>query len=357
MDLLVLVWGMNSAGSGLLKTILSLTDTVFLSFVLGLVAVIEPLSLKAQEHPGIPSQSLVPEMRRPFRIAHVRNDEESPFSREILDRLRLELQGTPVLRSAFTAVGLTDIVLQTADSYPNLIDSMNQGIPDLVFCSSVAFVDQGGDYEALFQIRRSWDEFGSGGNAVFHRGLVIVGNRSPLFSEPESEQVLRRVLREGPIGMVGSFSAVGYVTPMLYLQGLFEDPEPIRPPAFLGSSEEVTKAVINGTVELGACDEGVLEEVLRNHGLEGEREKLLKTLAATEPMPTDPVALRGLWRPSGPDGPPRSQVGRQVRDAVRNFFHRQPEMPRMEPGGDHHYEPVRSALSRLRKSAEAREGL
>ncbi len=283
-----------------------------------------------------------------FRIAHVRTDLESPIKTDTLDRLRVELSGTASIRAALKANGFSDIVIQSADSYQNLIDALNQGQSDLAFCTSVAYVTQTGEYDVLFQVRRPRDFYSSRGDRVLHRGVVFAGNRSPLFSGNQPADELAAALSRGPVAMVGSFSAAGYVYPSLLLRDTLGLSPDGRPPVFLDSSEEVVKAVLSGTAELGACDASALESVLERNGLASLQMQLFRVVATTDPLPTDPVIIKTRWRPAPPGGPAPAVLGREIREGIRRFFHRQPEMPRLEPATQERYTDVARAMVSLR---------
>jgi ABC-type phosphate/phosphonate transport system substrate-binding protein len=287
-----------------------------------------------------------------FRIAHVRTDAENPIATEALDRLRIELAGTEAIRVAMDQTEIADIVIQTADTYQNLIDAMNRNEPDLVFCTSVAFVTQTGEYDVLFQIRRPRDFFSNRGDRILQRGALIVGNRSPLFQASDPMSMLPQALERGAVAMVGSHSAVGYVYPSLLLRITHPDARQSHPPAFLGSSNEVVKAVLSGTAEIGACDASAIKSVLESHQLSPLQMNLLKVITSTEPIPTDPVVLRTRWRPGTPGGSPPARLGREIRDGLRRFFHRQPDMPRLEPAKGERYQDVAEALDKLRESQD-----
>jgi ABC-type phosphate/phosphonate transport system substrate-binding protein len=244
--------------------------------------------------------------------------------------------------------GVSELVIQAADTHQNLIDAMNQNQLDLVFCTSVAFVTQNGEYDALFQVRREKDFFSARGDLVLHRGAIIVGNRSPLFFSRNPLADLPAALERGPMAMVGSHSAAGYVYPILSIRASIPQDKLGHPPVFLGSSEEVVKSVLSGTAEVGACDASSIERVLSRQKLDSVQSRLLNVVTTTDPIPTDPILLRTVWRPATPGGSPPSVLGREIRDGVRRFFHRQPEMPRLEPASAERYREVREAVERLR---------
>ncbi|MCX7018376.1 MAG: PhnD/SsuA/transferrin family substrate-binding protein [bacterium] len=258
-----------------------------------------------------------------FRIGHITGDPESPLGGDVLYALRDALVSSPLVQQAMREANVGAIAVLSSDSHQDLIQRMDQNEFDLVFCSSVDFVQQNGDYEAVFQLRRPRDSFDPNGGRVFHRGVVFVNNRSPLFSDEITSDRLGAYLSGREIAMVGSFSAAGYIYPLLKIAALpGQRPPPIS--MFCDSSEEVVKNVVNGAAEIGACDGGVIEEVLARNGLAEERNRLVRIVMETDPIPTEPVALRANWLPRG------SAFGRELRDALRQFFARDNKLPRLQ---------------------------
>ena len=278
---------------------------------------------------------------RVLRIGHIQGDPETQLGGDVFQALRDYLLASPRLLRAMSEAGIDDIAVLSSDSHQDLIQRMDENEFDIVFCSSVDFVSQAGDYEALFQLRRPHDSFDPGGGRVFHRGVIFVNNRSRVFQGDTSATTLADYFSGREVAMVGSFSAAGYIYPRLRIAAL---PGTKNPPVvvFCDSSEEVVKYVMNGVVEAGACDAGVIEQVLARNGLEGEADKLVRVVLETDPIPTDPVAVREKWLPR------TSALGRELRDSLRDFFVRSPNLPRLQGSSREKFGDLKDNMRKLR---------
>lgn len=297
---------------------------------------------------------------RLFIIGHLRGDPESPLDATVFDRLRDFLLGLPAIRTAMAQEGVSGIEVQSADSVNILIDWMNQEQVDLAFAPAVAFTRQTGDYDAVFQLRRPRrDIIDPRGDRVVHRGVIFVNNRSRLFRAPrpgpELTDYLRRelpsYLATHPVAFVSSFSAAGYFYPHLRLADLTSNTQP-QSYFFCGSPEEVVKSVINGVAEIGACDEGVIEEVLGSgpEGLLDAKDRLVRVILETSTIPTDPVALRARWHPRA-----GSVLGAEIRNGLRAFFERHPEFPRLVSSSRERFDELQESLERFHELGRERE--
>src|SRR5690606_3240764 len=127
---------------------------------------------------------------------------------------------------------------------------------------------------------------------VWHSGVIFVNNRSPLFTMETSAAVaaLPQYVMSRQMAMVGSSSAAGYVYPYLALDRLTTSASVINARSvFWESSSEVVKAVLNGMHEVGACDASAVNEVLKAYGLLDQKDKLVKEILRTDPVPRDPI--------------------------------------------------------------------
>jgi ABC-type phosphate/phosphonate transport system substrate-binding protein len=248
----------------------------------------------------------------------------------------------PGVAQTLPEAGLNGVVVLATDSHQDLIQRMDAGEFDLVFCTSMDYVSQTGPYEALFQLRRPRDRFDPQGERVYHSGVIFVNHRSPLFRGNASPAEMGYALLNTDIAMVGSFSAAGYVYPVVKIASLTSDTLPVRV-VFCDSPEEVVKHVVNGVYGAGACDAGVVEEVLSAAGLTAERDALLRVVLETDPIPADPVVVRTDWLPRN------SELGRQLRDALRQFFTGRPDLPRLQAATDANFDDLRRNLARLRE--------
>jgi ABC-type phosphate/phosphonate transport system substrate-binding protein len=273
-----------------------------------------------------------------FRIGYLRSDPESRLGSASLYNLRDQLLSQEGFRRELGGAGFDSVDILSSDSHEDLVQRMGQNEFDLVFCTAKDFVSQKGDYEVVFQVRRPGDAFDARGQRVFHKGIVFVNNRSPLFTASQPLQLLAGRLAAGPVAMVSSYSAAGYVYPSLKLAAHTSSTLPSRI-LFCGSSEEVVKHVINGVSEIGACDAGVLEEVLRQGGIAGRQDELVRVILETDPIPTDPVVFRSIHVPRV------SPLGRQLQDAMRALFARDAALPRLESSSNGKYEDMRRNIA------------
>jgi ABC-type phosphate/phosphonate transport system substrate-binding protein len=309
---------------------------------MGSIALSLFLSTPAPARDISPPETTAP-LQHLFRIGFLPGDPESQLSRGALYSLREFLLERASLRAAMAVEGISDIVLQSADSRENLIQRMNRSDFDLVFCSSVDFVTQRGDYEARFQLRRPEDSFDARGNRFFHKGVVFVNNRSPLFSGNLETARLADYFDRQEVAMVGS-SAAAYFYPGLKIASLSTSGSLPRRVRLCESSEEVVKTVINGlngSVEVGACDSGVIEKVLERNGLPERREELIRVILETDPIPTDPVALKSRWLPRV------SVFGRELSEGLRQYFAPEHQLPRLENSSSEKFDDLRENVARF----------
>lgn len=280
---------------------------------------------------------------RALRIGYLRGDPEAQLAPAVFSALRSHLLTHPGVARALPQAGLDGVVVLASDSHQDLVQRMDAGEFDLVFASSMDYVSQSGPYEALFQLRRPRDRFDPQGERVYHSGILFVNYRHPLFREDAITPArAARALLDTDMAMVSSFSAAGYVYPVLRLASLTSDTLPVRI-IFCDSPEEVVKHVVNGVYDAGACDAGVLEEVLAAAGLTDQRDALLRVVLETDPIPADPVAVRTDWLPRN------SELGRELRDALRQFFTGRPDLPRLQAANDANFDDLRRNLARLRE--------
>ncbi|MGI8905654.1 MAG: PhnD/SsuA/transferrin family substrate-binding protein [Candidatus Sumerlaeaceae bacterium] len=273
--------------------------------------------------------STAPTTGTAFRIGCLRYDPDTRISVELAQQLAASLRANEKVRAAMQQEGVSEIQVQSFDSHRWLMEAMDGEQVDLAFCSLVDFGYQTGGYLAIFLLRLPHDR--PGRNRLFHYGSIFVNNRSSLFRVPDHEIPARlsEYLASHEIALVGPYSAAGYFYPLLKIHEITSGTL-IQPRAqFWGSSEEVVKAVINGTVEIGTCDAGVLDEVLRASNLLDRRQELIREIKKVERVPPDPVALLQKWAPKS------SPLGRSVRDATRKFFDElKPPLPRLMPSPD-----------------------
>ncbi len=273
--------------------------------------------------------------RTVFRIGYIRQDPESVTTTGVFQRMREFLLAQAEIQASMELADVHEIMLQSFDSHRLLVEAMDAEQLDLAFCSVIDYGYQRGSYEPVFQLRRPGDPHSSTGNRrVWHSGVILVNNRSPLFDMPATAAAtaLPEYLQSREIAMVGSSSAAGYVYPYLALDRLTTGPtvSQVRS-VFWGSSTEVVKAVLNGIHEVGACDASAIDEVLNAYGLSEHKNHLLKVVLRTDPVPRDPVVLHTRWlNSSGFQTRPQAELGRRLTRAVAGFFETDPALPTLD---------------------------
>jgi ABC-type phosphate/phosphonate transport system substrate-binding protein len=249
-----------------------------------------------------------------FLMGYLKTDIEQVQGEEWYQGLRVALLQNTALGKLLEAEGFSDIAVVPADGFKDMVQRMSHSEFDLAFCSSYVFVEQTGDYRVMLQLRRARDSFGRGG--ATQRGVIIVNARSPFFenaAEATLKRLLPKYLAEKRMAFVSVYSAPGYVYPRLKLYNDFGI-SALQAPIFCDSSEEVVKYVINGLVEIGACESGAVDEVVRSAGLALAPDRLVKKILETEPLPTDPIAIRSAYHPQD------SELGRELRSALRAYY-------------------------------------
>jgi hypothetical protein len=295
-----------------------------------------------------------------FRIGFVRQDPEAITTAGVYQRLREFLLAQPDLQNAMKSAGLEEreasswIILQSFDSHRLLIEAMDAEQVDLAFCSVIDYAYQRGSYEPIFQLRRHGDPHSSTGDRrVWHSGVIFVNNRSPLFTMETSAAVaaLPQYIISREMAMVGSSSAAGYVYPYLALDRLTTSVPVINARSvFWESSSEVVKAVLNGMHEVGACDASAVNEVLGAYGLLDQKNKLVKEILRTDPVPRDPIVIHTRWLASSPySTTPAAAAGRELIRAVSGFFQASPNLPQLERTSREPFLEVSENLQRFRE--------
>lgn len=288
-----------------------------------------------------------------FRIGYIRQDPESVTSSAIFQKLRDFLVNQPEIRQQMQVDGVADIIAQSFDSHRLLVEAMDAEQIDLAFCSVIDFGFQRGSYEPVFQIRRPGDPHSSSGNRrAWHSGVIFVNSRSPLFDLPTTVAVQRlpEYLQNQEMAMVGSSSAAGYVYPFLALDRISSEPVTRLRSVFWQSSTEVVKAVVNGIHEVGACDAMAIDEVLKGSDLLPYKDKLLKEILRTDPVPRDPVVIHTRWLITDAFEPRDSaELGRRILRGVAGFFGSDPTLPRLDRTSPEAYKEVMDNVQRFQQ--------
>mgnify|MGYP006285733579 CR=1 FL=1 len=278
--------------------------------------------------------------RHPFRIGFVRSDLESSVGLSWYESLKRFLLEQPEIRRTLENSGYNGIAVLPAEGYRDMLQRMDVNEFDLVFCSSVIFVEQNGDYQPILQARG--DIFDSRGQGMTLQKGVIVASRNSLLHRNNdlTEQDIKEYLSSRPMAFVSPYSAPGYIYPRLAMWRKFEMKEP-GDYIFCGSSEEVVKYVASGLAEIGACEYGALEKVIDSIPVNIEKEKTLSIVLETPPAPTSPVAIRERLHPR------KSELGRTLKGAVKIFYNNsdQTGVPRMADSRDENFRNLKEEMS------------
>lgn len=276
-----------------------------------------------------------------FRIGCLPAEGDAALSPAVFLALRDHLASSPAVALALRDAGLSDVVVLAADSHQDLIQRMEAAEFDLVFCGSVDFVSQRGDYHVMFQLRRPRDQFDPQGSRVFQNGAIFVGRSSPLYAGDHSPEQIAAHLTRASFAMVSAASAAGYVYPCLRIASLTTGTLPSRI-MFCETPEETVRYVINGIAEAGACESGVLYEMLASPQVAGIMPPPVRVVLETDPVPTDPVVIHARCLPA------ESALGREVRESVRQFFASRRGLPRLQNSANERFDSLRSSIERLR---------
>jgi ABC-type phosphate/phosphonate transport system substrate-binding protein len=284
-----------------------------LPFLLLLPLLLAPVHVGAQEVATSPT--LVVRVGDPLlRIGFLRPEGEVDLTPRQMEELRRHLLGDEAVAAEMKAAGYDDVGLFPADGGGDLLRRLDAVEFDLAFVPSRLWAEQQAGYTVVLQTRRSRDFTATRGNRVLQRGVVFASPRSPLFTEADpASPAARRRLAEARIAVVSSQSMAGFVAPMLGLQAEFGVTHPSGGLLWFESSAEVAKAVLAGLADVGACEAGALEEVMREAGLDDEADSYRRVLLRTAPVPTDPVVVRPSLAPA------RSPLGRELRRSLRQF--------------------------------------
>lgn len=248
----------------------------------------------------------------PFTIAHLRNSDEFTISSREFDRIRQTLNSDPAIRQALRELNRGPVEIIAADSHRDLLRRMNASEFDMVFCPSLVFVQQEGDYEVLGQVRDP-GVVGSGdrGMGLLRTSVIFVNRSSPMFNGPAPGSAdwgaqrgpLAAAVESQSMAVVSASSSLGYVVPLLLLRkscDLASDPHTV----FFDSPEETVMAVLNNLLPMGACDRATFDRVVRDWVTGTDPQELIRVVIETPPMPTSPVVVQSSYHPAmaGPMG-------------------------------------------------------
>jgi hypothetical protein len=320
------------------------------------VVVLSPTALPSTTN--LPAPTVLPDEHTGpyFRVAYLRPTQESALGRQWYGRLRQALLADADFTTQMAKAKLTDVVLRPCDGPEDMLQRMSQSEFDLVFCPALVYAQDRlahpGSYRVLFQTRRGGVDLGDTRGAPPRRRGVIIAHRGSTLDvdDPAAQaEALKKMLTDPaqaqPLAVAGSYDAAGY----FYVRKLlWEEFGQISPPEFLylGTPQEVVKAVTSGLCEVGACEENAVREVLGaipgvapSEDLTAGANKFVRVLdRKTQWVPTDPVVVRGSYDPVEE----RSTVGRAAALALQNFCNgpdaKAGEAPALEHGNDTAYD-------------------
>ena len=192
----------------------------------------------------------------------------------VLGEAEMRAEFDPLAAYLSDAIG-QKVVLYVAKDYGDLRTQMEAGAVDIGSFSPFAYVDatRGGKIRIIAQSIID-------GTATY-RGIIVARKDSGLKTVAD--------LKGKRFAFVDPKSASGYVYPraMLIEKGL--DPKTyFKETIFAGDHNRVIAAVLDGKVDAGAIYEGALA-VAKANGVPTEN---LVTLASTDPIPHDAIAVR-----------------------------------------------------------------
>lgn len=192
----------------------------------------------------------------------------------VLSEAEMRAEFEPLMTYLSEAIG-QKVVLYIAKSYGDLRTQMEAGAVDIGSYSPFAYVDaaRGGKIRIIAQSILD--------NSATYRGLIISRKDSGLKTVAE--------LEGKRFAFVDPKSASGYVYPRAMLVEKGVTPERyFKETIFAGGHDKVIAAVLEGTADAGAIYDGALG-VAKAKGIRTED---LQTLANTDPIPHDAIAVR-----------------------------------------------------------------
>ncbi len=272
-----------------------------------------------------------------FKIGFLQTDFENELGLGWYEKIRYKLEADTEFKKNLNNNDLYGILILPAKSYRSFVQRMSHNEFDLVFCSAEIYVEQTGEYEPILQHRTQRDIFGRG--KVFQKGEIWVNYNSPFFKNTNpSKEEIKKYIESETMAFETSQSAPGYIYPRLKL---IRDYNILQPGNFLfcDSSEEVVKYLINDLAKIGACESGVVDEILRKNGIERYKDKLLKKIIDTELLPTAPVCILKKWTPD------KSELGRILSQLLKKIYSDiEGDHPRLEPSSEEYYKNLKEEM-------------
>jgi hypothetical protein len=235
-----------------------------------------------------------------------------------------------VFAKALRDAGFSDIALRPCDGPEDMVQRMDQAEFELVFCPTMVYVQQRAarprdyPYHVFLETRgQYWNS--RSGEHVRQRGVLFVRRGSALDrgSKGLSPEEIKQNLTSQFTAVSSRYDAAGYFDVRKLLWDDYEHATPGEL-LFCGSPQEVVKAVVCGLVDIGACEENVLKEVLnaaptRVRGeteIVDNRNVFVRILDVTKGVPTDPVVIRDRFDPLATG----SQLGLALAEGLKRLY-------------------------------------
>jgi ABC-type phosphate/phosphonate transport system substrate-binding protein len=253
-----------------------------------------------------------------LRIGFLRGSPEGAPKVSQLEDLIRSFQERDKLTTAMTTAGRSGFGLFACEAGEDMLRRLDAGEFDLAFVPAKTFAQQKSGYRVILQTRRPGDKYPPRGGAVLREGAIFVSPRSHLYKTPDATpDEVAKALKGAPFAVVSTQSVAGFVAPLNILARDFGLAPQETDLLWFDSSEEVGRAVISGLADAGACEAGSLQALLERTPKMPDGTPLARVIRFTEPLPTDPVIVRGEFAPA------TSELGRQLRTAIREFFTQQ----------------------------------
>lgn len=216
----------------------------------------------------------------PWITQHVAPDE---LRRYVIDFAR-------ELGSQLTALSGTDyyIEVQQPVEVPRQIEMIASGLTTIALMNPLGYVFARARQPAVEAIAVALREIDGKVGPTYFAQLYTNKKTAIRFSDPKG----LAVARGKSIGYGVPYSTSNFLVPAYHLATKLG----VHPFAFfsraefVGGHELVAKAVYEGRVDIGAGHDGVIKDLARQYGY-GDAEDRLVTIARSEPIPSDPVAV------------------------------------------------------------------
>jgi ABC-type phosphate/phosphonate transport system substrate-binding protein len=285
---------------------------------------------------------------RPLSIAYLEAGLEVPLPSGALANLAAFLTDDKVLVGQMKEQGLAGIHTFRIDSFQDMLNRLSLNEFDVAYCPALIYVEQEGDYTPILQIKPHRTISENNDQALW-RGIIIANKKVvvPGVSKGVYEKgKLDKWIQSTRMAFPSAHSAVGFIYPLYILNSRFETARP-GGYLFLGSSREVARAVINGLVPVGACEEGalfdVIEEIPMEKGRKWSIDEVLTIIARTPPVPTDPIIVRSELNPH------TSPCGKVLRDAIRRFHDHSPGLTKVRDSSSADFDGLKEDLTFITK--------